>query len=294
MLTVISAFQPKRAGRLFVHTVTSTSFALFTRRCFGGSLAVLKTPFNTTLFIVVVFIQLALNAYGYFKKNKGQEARYRKNINRKPCAQLDSENFGADVLVNKGDRNCPFDEESSLNIYSSLELQLSAVSLASTCIVPPTHEDSNVHLDSTTSTGKRRTHRLVPHIKVRPANEEPVHFHDKKIRKIIPGYHKSQTQDEVTLVQDSSRSRTLRIPGQPLVRQVTHAVSSVFRTPLRLQENKNTATVACHTPEFVEHPIGNVVTFTYPPYPVSKAADSSERKWTWQTRGLCREAQLSH
>ncbi|KAG2354944.1 hypothetical protein BDR07DRAFT_577743 [Suillus spraguei] len=116
---MLTAFQPKRAGRLFVHTVTSsTSFELFTQRYFRGSLAVLITPFNTTLFIVIVFIQLALNAYGYFKNNKGQEVKDRKDINRRSCTQPDSEKFGADVSVNEGDRNDPFDEASSRNIYS--------------------------------------------------------------------------------------------------------------------------------------------------------------------------------
>ncbi|KAG1782224.1 hypothetical protein EV702DRAFT_1070820 [Suillus placidus] len=277
MLTVISAFQSKRAGRLFVHTVTlSTSFEPFARRCFRGSLAVFKTPLNATLFIVIVFIQLALNIYGYFKKNNDQRAKDRKKTNRSSRTRFDSERLDVDVSVNEEGREDPLHQGSPRNIYSSLELQLSTVSLASTCITPPTREDSNVHLDSATSTRTRRIRRLVSHLKLRTANEELVRFHDKKIRKINSEYRKSQTQEEDTL-QDSSRSRILRISNQPLVRQVTHAVSSVFRTPLRLP--KNTATVACHTPEFLERPISDVVTFTYPPYPVSKVTSSSERKW---------------
>ncbi|KAG1824689.1 uncharacterized protein BJ212DRAFT_1321921 [Suillus subaureus] len=288
MLTVISAFQAKRAGRLFVHTATlSMSFEPLARRCYRGSLAVFKTPLNITLFVVIVFIQLALNAYGYFKKNNGQEAKD-KNTNRSSCTQFDSERFEADVSVNKEDREDPLDEGSSRNIHPSLELQLSAVRLASTFIAPLTREDSSVYLDSATSTRTRRIRRLVSHIKLRPAKEEPVHFHDKKIPKINSEYRRSQTQEEEALVQDSSRTRILRISNQPLVQQVTHAVSLVFRTPLRLP--KNTVTVTCHAPESVERPISDVVTFTYPPYPVSKMADSSERKWPWQTRELCIEA----
>ncbi|KAG2155340.1 uncharacterized protein EDB93DRAFT_1130251 [Suillus bovinus] len=285
MLTVISAFQPKRAGRLFVHTVTlSTSFQPFVRRCFRGSLAVFKTPLNATLFIVIVFIQLALNVYRYFKKNHLQQAKDTKNTNRSPRTQFDSERLEADVSINEEDREDPHYERSCQNIYSSLELQLSAVSLTSTCIAPLTREDSNVHLHSTTSARTRRIRRFVSHIKLRTANEEPAHFHDKKIRKINSEYRVSQMQEEEALVHDSSRRRILRISNQPLVRQVTHAVSSVFRTPLRLQNN--TAPAACHTPESVERPI----TFTYPPYPVSKVTDSNERKWPWRTRGLCIEA----
>ncbi|KAG2044157.1 hypothetical protein BDR03DRAFT_940884 [Suillus americanus] len=280
MLTFISAFQPKRAGRLFVHTVTlstSTSFEPLARRCFRGSLAFFKTPLNATLFIVIVFIQLALNAYGYFKKSNGQKAKDKNNANRSSRTRFDSESFEADGSVNEGDREDPLDEKSSRNIYSSLELQLSAVSLASTCIAPLTDEDSNVHLDSVTSTRTRRIRRLVSHIKLRTAKEEPVHFDDKKVRKINSEYRRSQTQEEEALVQDSSRSRILRISNQPLVRQVTHAMSSVFRTPLRLP--KNTVTVACHAPDSVEQSISDVVTFTYPPYPVSKVTGSGERKW---------------
>ncbi|KAG1863165.1 hypothetical protein F4604DRAFT_1785799, partial [Suillus subluteus] len=284
MLTFISAFQPKRAGRLFVHTVTlSTSFEPFARRCFRGSLAVFKTPLNSTLFVVIVFIQLALNAYGYFKKNNGQKVKDKNNTNRSSRTQFDSERFEADVSVNGEDREDPLDEGSSRNIYSSLELQLSAVSLASTCTAPLTRENSNVHLDSATSSRTRRIRHLVSQIKLRTANEGPVYFHDKKIRKINSEYRRSQTQEEEALVQDPSRSRILRISNQPLVRQVTHAMSSVFRTPLRLPKN----TVASYTPESVERPISDVVTFTYPPYPVGKVTDSSERKWPWQTRGLC-------
>ncbi|KAG2346121.1 hypothetical protein BDR05DRAFT_959697 [Suillus weaverae] len=278
MLTVISAFQSKRAGRLFVHTVTlSTSFEPFARRCFRGSLAVVKTPLNATLFIVIVFIQLVLNVYGYFKKNNDQRAKDRKKTNRSSCTRFHLERLDVDdVSVNEEGREDPLHQGSPRNIYSSLELQLSTVSLASTCIAPPTREDSLVHLDSATSTRTRRIRRLVSHLKLRTANEE-VRFHDKKIRKTNSEYRKSQTQEEEALLQDSSRSRILRISNQPLVRQVTHAVSSVFRAPLRLP--KNTATVACHTPEFLEQPISDVVTFTYPPYPVSKVTGSGERKW---------------
>lgn len=99
----------------------------------------------------------------------------------------------------------------------------------------------------------------------------------------------SETQEEA-LVQDSTRRRILRVSDQPLVRQVTRAVSSVFCTPLRLPKNTATVTVACYTPESVERPISDVVTFTYPPYPISKVTNSNERKWPWQTRGLCIKA----
>lgn len=166
-------------------------------------------------------------------------------------------------------------------VTPSVDEMQSAVSLASTYTTSLTGEDSNVHLDSAKSTHTRRVRRFVSHLKLRTANEEPVHFHDKKIRKISSEYRKSQTQKGEALLQVSSRSRILRISNQPLVRQVTHAVSSVFSTPLRLPKN---------TPESVERPISDVVTFTYPPYPVSKVTDSSERKWPWQTRDLCIEA----
>lgn len=159
------------------------------------------------------------------------------------------------------------------------------MSLAPTCMTPLTREDSNVHLDSVKRTYTRRVRRLMSHLKLRIANEEPVHFRDKDIRKISSEHCQSQTQEGEVLLQVSSRSRTLRISNQPLG---THVVSSVFSTPLRLP--KSTATVACHTPEAVERPISDEVTFTYPPYPVSKVTDPSERKWPWRTRGLCIEA----
>ncbi|KAG1901256.1 uncharacterized protein F5891DRAFT_1277636 [Suillus fuscotomentosus] len=285
MLTVISASQPNRAGRLFVYTVTlSTSLERSVRRWFKGSLAIFKTPLNATIFIAIVFIQLALNAYRYFKKHNCQM----KNTNRSLHTQTDSERLEADISVNEGNRENPLDDGICRNISSSLELQLSAVSLAS-CIAPLTREDSNVHLDSATSTRTRHISRFVSHIKLYTASDEPVHCHDKKIRKINSEYRMSETQEEV-LVQDSSRRRILRVSNQPLVRQVTRAVSSVFCTPLRLPKNTATVTVACYTPESVERPISDVVTFTYPPYPISKVTNSNERKWPWQTRGLCIKA----
>ncbi|KAG1748165.1 hypothetical protein EDB19DRAFT_1684746 [Suillus lakei] len=285
MLTVISAIQPKRAGRLFVRTGLSTSLKPFAQRCFRRSLAVCRAPLSAILFIVIVSIQLALNAYGYFfKKDTGRKAIKRKNAKRISRTQFVPERVEADVLLDWEDKDDTLYEESSQNIYSPLELQLSAMSSASTCIAPLSCEDSNVHLDSATSTRARRVRRLVAHLKQRTANDEPVHYHDKKIRKINSENGTSQTRDKETLVQDSSRSRILRISNQPLVRQVTHAVSSVFRTPLRLP--KNTVTVASHNPESIEVPIGDVVTFTYPPYPVSKVTDSSDRKWPWQTREM--------
>jgi hypothetical protein len=119
MLTVISAFQPKRAGRLFVHMVTlSISFEPFARRCFRGSLAVLKTALNAMLFIVIVFVQLALNAYGYFKKNNGQKPKDKKDSNRRSRIRFDSERFEADSLVGEEDGEDPLDEGSSRDIYS--------------------------------------------------------------------------------------------------------------------------------------------------------------------------------
>ncbi|KAG1730288.1 hypothetical protein EDD22DRAFT_928759 [Suillus occidentalis] len=279
MLTVISVFQPKRAGRLFTHKVfLSTSFEPFARCCFRSSLAIFKTLLNAIIFIVIVFIQLALNAYGYFKNNNGQKA-HDKNTNRSSRTQLDLERLEADVPVDEEDR------EDSRNIYSSLELQQLTMSLAPICMAPLTREDSNVHLDSAKSTYTRRVRRLMSHLKLRTANEEPIHFRDKDIRKISSEHRQSQTQEGKVLLQVSSRSRILRISNQPLVWQATHAVSSIFSTPLRLP--KSTATVACHTPEA----ISDELTFTYPPYPVSKVADSSKRKWPWQTRrGLCIEA----
>ncbi|KAG2113479.1 uncharacterized protein F5147DRAFT_681134 [Suillus discolor] len=292
MLTVISAFQTKRAGRLFVHTVTlSTSFERFLPRWFKGSLALFKTPLNATLFIVIVFIQLALNAYRYFKKHNCQMAKD-KNTNRSSHTQTGSERLEADVSINEGNRENYFGDGTFRNISSSqsLELQLSAVSLAS-CIAPLTREDSNIHLDSATSTTRtRHIRRLVSRIKLYTASDEAVHFHDKEIRKINSEYRMSETQEEEALVQDSNRRRILRVSNQPLVRQVTRAMSSVFCTPLRLPKNTATVTVACYTPESVERPISDVVTFTYPPYPISKVTNSNERKWPWQTRGLCIKA----
>ncbi|KAG2148824.1 hypothetical protein DEU56DRAFT_782391 [Suillus clintonianus] len=293
MLTVIPAFQPKRAGRLFVHTL-SASFEPFAQRCFKGAIAIFRVPLNATLFVVIVFIQLALNAFGYFfKNNNGPKAKDRKNAKRSKRlsrTQIDMERLEADASLDEQHREGSLDEGSSQNISSSLELQMPAMSLASTCIAPLSREDSKMHLDSTTSARTRRVHRLVSHLKQHTDNDGPGHCHDKKIRKTNSEYRKSQTDGEA-LLQDSSRSGILRTSNQPLVRQVTHALSSVFRTPLRLP--KNTATVACHTPDSVEGPIGDVMTFTYPPYPVSKVADSSERKWPWQireTRGPCIEA----
>lgn len=269
-----------------MHTVTlSTSFERFVRRWFKGSLAVFKTPLNATLFIVIVFIQLALNAYRYFKKHNCQM----KNTNRSLHTPTDSERSEADISINEGNRENPLGDGTCRNISSSLELQLSAVSLAS-CIAPLTREDSNVHLDSATSTRTRHIRRFVSHIKLYTASDEPVHFHDKKIRKINSEYRMSETQEEEALVKDSSRRRILRVSNQPLVRQVTRAVSSVFCTPLRLPKNTATVTVACYTPESVERPISDVVTFTYPPYPISKVTNSNERRWPWQTRGLCIKA----
>ncbi|KIK39114.1 hypothetical protein CY34DRAFT_108379 [Suillus luteus UH-Slu-Lm8-n1] len=128
MLTVISVFQPKRAGRLFMHKVSlSSSFEPFARCCFRSSLAIFKTPLNAIIFIVIVFIQLALNAYGYFKNNNGQKA-HDKNTNRSSHTQLDPERLEADVPVDREDRENPLGEGCSRNIYShpsqSLELQL--------------------------------------------------------------------------------------------------------------------------------------------------------------------------
>lgn len=115
MLTVISASQPNRAGRLFVHTVTlSTSFERFVRRWFKGSLAVFKTPLNATIFIAIVFIQLALNAYRYFKKHNCQM----KNTNRSLHTQTDSERLEADISVNEGNRKNPLDDGTCRNISS--------------------------------------------------------------------------------------------------------------------------------------------------------------------------------
>ncbi|KAG2052379.1 hypothetical protein BDR06DRAFT_957982 [Suillus hirtellus] len=121
MLTVISASQPNRAGRLFVHTVTlSTSFERLLRRWFKGSLAVFKTPMNATIFIAIVFIQLALNTYRYFKKHN----RQMKNTNRSSHTQTDSERSEADISVNEGNREISLNDGTCWNISSSLELQL--------------------------------------------------------------------------------------------------------------------------------------------------------------------------
>lgn len=118
MLTVISVFQPKRAGHLFMHKVSlSTSFEPFAHCCFRGSLAIFKTPLNAIIFIVIVFIQLALNAYGYFKNNNGQKA-HDKNTNRSSHTQLDPERLEADVPVDREDRENPLGEGCSWNIYS--------------------------------------------------------------------------------------------------------------------------------------------------------------------------------
>ncbi|KAG2748222.1 hypothetical protein P692DRAFT_20542370 [Suillus brevipes Sb2] len=119
MLTVISVFQPKRAGRLFVHKVIlSTSFEPFARCYFRSSLAIFKTPLNAIIFIVIVFIQLALNTYGYFKNNNGQKAYDRKNTNRSSRTQPDPERLEADVPVDEEDREDSLGEGSSRHIYS--------------------------------------------------------------------------------------------------------------------------------------------------------------------------------
>ncbi|KAG0691944.1 hypothetical protein DFH29DRAFT_1085136 [Suillus ampliporus] len=302
MPTVTPAFQPKPAGRLFMHAL-STSFVPFAQRCFSDSLAVLRAVVNVALFIVIVFIQLALNAYGYFfKKNNRQKVKERSNTFRErvdPSSEFprkrlgrisrtlfDPERLQTDATFNDKDREDPLDGGRSQNTDTLMELQLSAMSLASTSIAPLTCEALKKHLGPTTSTCQAR--QLVSHLKQRTANDEPAHYHDKKIRKIDSEYRKSQTPEEEVLVQDPSRSRTLRISNRPLVRQVT---PSVFCTPPRLP--KNTVTVTHDTPESVKGPIVGVGRFTYPPYPVSKAVDSSERRWPWQTRearGPCIEA----
>jgi hypothetical protein len=125
MFTVTSVFQPKRAGRFFVHKVIlSTSFEPFARCCFRGSLAIFKMPLNLIIFIVIVFVQLGLNAYGYFKNNDGQKARDKKNTNRSSRTQFDSERLEVDVSVDEEDREEPLGEGSSRKIYSVSTISL--------------------------------------------------------------------------------------------------------------------------------------------------------------------------
>ncbi|KAG0704082.1 hypothetical protein DFH29DRAFT_1068252 [Suillus ampliporus] len=147
MPTVTPAFQPKPAGRLFMHAL-STSF-------------------------------LALNAYGYFfKKNDRQKAKernntfrervdpssefHRKRLGRISRTLFDPERLQTDATFNDKDREDPLDGGSSQNTDTPMELQLSAMSLASTSIAPLTCEALNKHLGPTTSTCQARQLVLPP------------------------------------------------------------------------------------------------------------------------------------